>query len=33
MELVDNSEPDARKTVRLLAAAEYAPITSIYGER
>jgi hypothetical protein len=33
MELVDNSEPDAPKTGRLLAAAEYAPVTSIYGER
>jgi hypothetical protein len=32
MELVDISEPDAPKTGRLLAAVEYAPITSIYGE-
>ena len=32
MELVDNSEPDAPKNGRLLAAVEYVPITSIYGE-
>ena len=33
MELDDISEPDAPKAGRLLAAVEYAPITSIYGER
>jgi NADPH:quinone reductase-like Zn-dependent oxidoreductase len=32
MELVDISEPDALKAGGLLAAVEYAPITSIYGE-
>jgi hypothetical protein len=32
MELVDNSEPDAPKNGWLLAAVEYVPITSIYGE-
>src|SRR5260370_42423277 len=31
MELVDISEPDAPKAGGLLAAVEYAPITSIYG--
>ena len=30
VELVDDSEPDARKTGRLLAAAGYAPVTSTY---
>jgi hypothetical protein len=29
MELVDNSEPDGPKTGRLLAAVEYALVTSI----
>jgi len=33
MELGDISEPDAPKADRLLAAVEYALITSIYGER
>jgi hypothetical protein len=32
MELVDISEPDALKARGLVAAVEYAPITSIYGE-
>lgn len=32
MELVDISEPDASKAGGLLAAVEYAPTTSIYGE-
>ena len=31
MELVGISEPDAPKAGGLLAAVEYAPITSIYG--
>jgi NADPH:quinone reductase-like Zn-dependent oxidoreductase len=31
MELVDISEPDAPKAGALLAAVEYAPITSICG--
>ena len=31
MELGDISEPDAPKAGGLLAAVEYAPITSIYG--
>jgi hypothetical protein len=31
IELGDISEPDARKAGGLLAAVEYAPITSIYG--
>jgi hypothetical protein len=32
MELGDISEPGAPKAGGLLAAVEYAPITSIYGE-
>jgi hypothetical protein len=32
MELGDISAPDAPKASGLLAAVEYAPITSIYGE-
>jgi hypothetical protein len=32
MELVDISESDAPKAGGLLAATEYAPITSTYGE-
>jgi hypothetical protein len=32
MELVDISEPDAPKIGRLLAAVDYALITSIHGE-